>query len=41
MKNDTKRSTKTTQTAPLESGPEPLRAEEDEIRIRAYELHSG
>ena len=38
MRNDTKRSTKTTQPAPLDSGPESLRAEEDEIRTRAYEL---
>ncbi len=31
-------STKITQTAPLESGPESVRAAEDEIRTRAYEL---
>jgi Protein of unknown function (DUF2934) len=38
MRNDTKRPTNTTPIVPLESGPESLRAEEDEIRIRAYEL---
>lgn len=38
MRDETRRSTKTTSTGPLESGPESLRAAEDEIRTRAYEL---
>lgn len=38
MRNDTRRSTKTTQTAPIESEPESLRAEDAEIRSRAYNL---
>ena len=38
MKKDTKPSAKATQTTPLESGPESLRAEEDEIRTRAFEM---
>lgn len=38
MKKVTKPSSKTIQTAPLQSRPESLPSEEDEIRTRAHEL---